>query len=319
MSLTNASQFPKLKRQDGKAKNDKRDQMLTKWLTIAIFVVPGMLLFMIFVLIPIIQSGIFSAYDWDGFGPISESEFIQFGNYERLFGHNIFQGAVYHSFMILLMSLGIQLPIALCIALLVGRGELPGRRIYRAMLFIPYVFSEVITAIIWLYVLHPNQGLANTAFAAIIPNYEPIAWLGNKEIVMYSIFAVLIWKYLGFYMILYMAAIQGVSKDLEEAARIDGASEFDVLRLITLPLIGPTIRLTIFLSVLGSVQQFVIIWVMTTGGPVNSSDVMSSYLYKYGIQRFKLGYGSAVAVVLFSITFVFSMLYQRFVMNRDYE
>jgi raffinose/stachyose/melibiose transport system permease protein len=130
---------------------------------------------------------------------------------------------------------------------------------------------------------------------------------------------VLIWKYFGFYMILYMAAVQGVSKDLEEAGRIDGASEWDVLRLITLPLIGPTIRLTIYLSILGAVQQFVIVWVMTTGGPTNSSDLMSTYLFKYGIQRFKLGYGSAVAVVLFGITFIFSLLYQRFVMNRDYD
>lgn len=317
MSLTNTSQFSKRKIQERKAKNDERSQSLTKWLTVAIFVVPGMVLFFVFVLMPIVQSGIFSAYDWDGLGALDD--FVGFANYERLFGHGIFQQAVFHSLIITLLSLFLQLPISLAIALMVGRGELPGRHLFRAMLFIPYVFSEVITAIIWLYVLHPHQGLANTAFGAIIPNYEPIAWLGDGNIVLYSIFAVIIWKYFGFYMILYMAAIQGVSKDLEEAARIDGATEFDVLRLITLPLIGPTIRLTIFLAVLGSMQQFVIIWVMTTGGPTNSSDVMSSYLFKYGIQRWKLGYGSAVAVVLFAVTFLFSLIYQRFVMNRDYE
>ena len=317
MSLSNTTQFSKPKTKERKAKESKRNQSISKWLTIAVFVLPGMLLFITFVLFPIIQSGIFSVYDWNGFGP--PTDFIGIDNYTRLFGHGIFQGALYHSFVIMLLSLGIQLPISLAIALLVGRGELPGRQIYRAMLFIPYVFSEVITAIIWLYVLHPNGGLANSAFGAIIPNYHTIAWLGNTDIVLYSIFAVLIWKYFGFYMILYMAAIQGVSKDLEEAARIDGATEWDVLRNITLPLIGPTLRLTIYLAVLGSVQQFVIVWVMTTGGPVNSSDLMSTYLFKYGIQRFKLGYGSAVAVVLFGITFVFSLLYQRFVMNRDYE
>jgi raffinose/stachyose/melibiose transport system permease protein len=317
MSLSNASQISKPKTKERKAKDSKQNQLILKWLTIAVFVLPGMLMFLTFVMIPIIQSGIFSVYDWNGFGPLSD--YIGYDNYTRLFGHGIFQGAIYHSLIIIILSLGIQLPVSLAIALLVGRGELPGRRLYRALLFIPYVFSEPITAIIWLYVLHPHSGLANTAFGAIIPNYEPIAWLGTSEIVLYSIFVVLIWKYFGFYMILYMAAIQGVSKDLEEAARIDGATEWDVLRLITLPLIGPTIRLTIYLAVLGSIQQFVIVWVMTTGGPVNSSDLMSTYLFKYGIQRFKLGYGSAVAVVLFGITFIFSLLYQRFVMNRDYD
>jgi raffinose/stachyose/melibiose transport system permease protein len=226
MSLSNASQVSKLKTKERKAKDSKQNQMLIKWLTVAAFLIPGMLMFLTFVMMPIIQSGIFSVYDWNGFGPLSD--YIGYDNYTRLFGHGIFQGAVYHSFIIMIMSLGIQLPVSLAIALLVGRGELPGRRFYRALLFIPYVFSEPITAIIWLYVLHPHSGLANSAFGAIIPNYEPIAWLGTSEIVLYSIFMVLIWKYFGFYMILYMAAIQGVSKDLEEAARIDGATEWDV-------------------------------------------------------------------------------------------
>lgn len=287
-----------------------------KYLMVALFTVPGMLLFLVFVLGPIFQSGYYSLHDWNGFGPLGE--FVGFENYERLFNHNIFQSAVQHSIVILVLSLFVQLPFALGVALLVGRGELPGRRFFRALLFIPYVFSEIITAIIWLYVLHPNQGLANSV-VTLIPGVQPIAWLGNQDIVLYSIFAVLTWKFFGFYMILYMASLQGVSKDLEEAARIDGATERQVLRFVTLPLIGPTIRLTIYLSVLGSVQQFVIIWVMTQGGPVNSSDVMSTYLFKYGITRYRLGYGSAVAIVLFSITLIFSLVYQRFVLNRDYD
>ena len=317
MSVIQTSGLTKTKNKNDQLKQDQQKQSLEKWLTAAVFIVPGMLMFLIFVLSPIFQSGLYSLYDWNGFGGLSD--FVGFANYERLFSHGIFQQALYHSFIITLLSLVVQLPVSLAIALLVGRGELPGRRIFRAMLFIPYVFSEVITAIIWLYVLHPNDGLANTAFGAIIPGFESVAWLGNRDIVLYSIFAVLIWKFFGFYMILYMASLQGVSKDLEDAARIDGATELEVLKSITIPLIAPTVRLTVFLAVLGSVQQFVIIWVMTTGGPVNGSEVMSTYLFKYGIQRFKLGYGSAVAVVLFVFTLIFSLLYQRFVMNQDYE
>src|SRR5690606_38870421 len=136
--------------------------------------------------------------------------------------------------------------------------------------------------------------------------------------VIFVLFAVLTWKYFGFHMILYMAGLQGIPKDLEEAARVDGANALEVLRFVTLPLLGSTIRLTIFLSVLGAFQQFVLAWVLTNqGGPANSSQLIATYLYKYGIQLTELGYGSAVAVVLFCITFTSSRGYQRVVMRQD--
>lgn len=317
MSAIPQNYLPKLKPAEAKAKRDLRQRRLIKWLTIGAFIIPGMVLFVVFVLMPILQSFYYSLHDWNGLGGLDD--FIGFGNYERLASHGVFQGAIFHSVIIISLSLLIQLPVSMIIALLVGRGNLPGRQIYRALLFIPYVFSEIITAIIWLYVLHPHEGLVNTALGSVFPNYQPIAWLGESNIVMFSLFSVLLWKYFGFYMILYMAALQGVSTDLEDAARIDGATEFKVLRYVTLPLIGPAIRLTIFLSVLGSLQQFVIIWIMTTGGPSDASQVISTYVYKFGILRNRLGYGSAVAVVLFTITLTFSLLYQYFVMRRDYE
>jgi raffinose/stachyose/melibiose transport system permease protein len=130
---------------------------------------------------------------------------------------------------------------------------------------------------------------------------------------------VLTWKHFGFYMILYMAGLQAVPKDLEDAARVDGSTELGVLRYITLPMLGSTIRLTIFLSVLGSFQQFVLVWILTQGGPVESSQLIATYLYKFGIVRLQPGYGSAVAVVLFAITLVFSVGYQRIIMQRDYS
>jgi len=298
------------------ANRDKQRRQLSKTLLIAAFTLPGMIIFFLFVLMPIAQSVVFSTYDWNGFGPLEE--FVGFGNYSRLFNHSVFQMAVAHSFTIMMLSLTIQLPLALGLALLVGRGALKGKRIFRAILFIPYVFSEVITAIIWRYVLSPNPGaLLNAALASVIPDYQAVGWLAERDIVLYAYFAVLTWKYFGFHMILYMAGLQGIPADLEDAARVDGANEWEVLRNITLPLLGSTIRLTIFLSVVGSFQQFVLVWVLTEGGPVNASELIGTYLYKFGIQRFNLGYGSAVAIVLFSITLVFSLLYQRFIMRQD--
>ena len=290
-------------------------QNINKALMVVLLVAPGMILFLTFVLVPVAQSARYSLYDWDGFG--QPTDFIGFDNYERLYEHNVFRSALQNSFTIMLLSLVVQLPIAMTLALLVGRGSLPGRRFFRALLFIPYVFSEVIVALIWWYVYHPNDGLATTMFTSL--GLTPIEWLGDKNVVVYSIFLVLTWKYFGYYMILYMAGLQGVQKDLEEAARVDGANWWQALTRITMPLMGPTIRLTVYLSVLGSFQQFVIVQTLTRGGnPFNTGHVLATYLYKFGIQRFYMGYGSAVAVVLFLITLVFSLGYQRVVLRRDF-
>ncbi len=298
------------------AANETFNRTRNKWLTIGLLVLPGMTIFLVFLLMPISQSGYFSLFKWNGFGP--PTDFRGISNYVDLVNDGIFIRSIGHSLILMSSSLVIQLPLALGLALLVGRGKLFGRQIFRAILFVPYVFSEVITALIWLYVLHPNLGLMNKVFDAIIPNFKFIPWLADRNIALYAIFLVLTWKFFGFYMILYMAGLQSIPKDLEEAGRIDGCNEVQVLRFITIPLLGSTIRLTVFLSVLGSFQQFVIIWILTQGGPVNATSTIATYLYKYGIQRFALGYGSAVAVVLFCITLFFSIGYQRIVMRQDY-
>ncbi len=291
-------------------------QTRTRYLIAFGFIAPGLFLFFLFLLIPLSNSFYYSFFDWNGFGP--PTDYIEAGNYERLFGHSIFKTAIENSFKIVILSVVIQLPLALGLALLVGRGELPGRSIFRTILFIPYVFAEILSALIWVYVFHPTSGLANIIVTSIIPGAENILWLADRNIVLISIFIVITWKYFGLHMILYMAALQGVPGDLEDAARLDGATEAEVIRKITVPLIGPTIRLTIYLSVLGSFQQFVLFWIMTEGGPANSSHVISTYLYKFGILGLRLGYGSAVAVVLFGITLTFSLIYQFIVLRQDY-
>jgi raffinose/stachyose/melibiose transport system permease protein len=295
-------------------RSDKMRRQISKYALILAFMIPGMTIFFVFYLLPIFQSMYFSFYKWNGLGPLKD--FIAFDNYTRLLSHPIFHGAVQHSFLLLSASLSIQLPLALALALLLGRGKQRSKAVYRMLLFIPFVFSEIITAVIWRYVLHPDQGLLNTVLGTL--GLPSVSLLGDLKLVLVGIFLVITWKYFGFHMILYMSGLQAIPPDLEEAARVDGANEMTVLRYITLPLLGNTLRMSVFLSVLGSLQQFVLIWTLTEGGPVNSSEVIGTYLYKYSLQRFSLGYGSAVAVVLFISTLVFSLFYQRFVMSQDY-
>ena len=310
MSSFTSGQLARAKLAAGQQRRIKR----TKALTILAFLLPGFILLAVFMLYPVGASTYYSLFKWNGLGP--RETFVGLENYQRVLGHKIFLDALKHSLLLVALSLLIQLPMALGLALLLVRSTIRGKRFLRAIFFIPYVFSEVITAILWLYVYHPKNGLANVVLNSV--GMESTAWLADRGTVLPAIFVVLTWKFFGFHMLLYMAAIQNVPRDLEDAARVNGADEFDVLRYVTIPMMGGTIRLSVFLSILGSMQQFIIVWLLTEGGPVSSSELVVTYLMKFGITRMALGYGSAVAVLMFLLTLVFSIGYQRTIMRQDY-
>jgi len=285
-------------------------------LTIVLFLLPGAALFLVFVIYPILQSGYYSLFDWNGFG--RAVDFVGLDNYARILTDQVFLKALSHSLVIVALSLTLQLPMALGLAILLGR-DLPGRPFFRTVFFMPYVLSEVITAIMWLGLLNPDpdRGFLN-ALVVLIPGAEAQAWLGDPDKVLMSVFVVLTWKYFGFHMLLFMTGLQNIPVEFEEAARIDGANRRQLLSHVILPLLGSTIRTSAYISVLGSLQQFILVWIMTKGGPVNASEVMSTYMYRFGFVRFWLGYGSAVALVMFLICLTFSLVYQRLAPQREH-
>jgi len=177
----------------------------------------------------------------------------------------------------------------------------------------------VISALMWLFILNPDpeRGFIN-ALLILIPGVKAQAWLGNTSLVMPAIFAALTWKYFGYHMLLFMTGLQKIPAEIEEAARMDGANVFQNFFFITLPLLGGTIRTSVYLSVLGSIQQFILVWIMTKGGPVNASETMATYMYRFGFVRFQLGYGSAVAIYMFLFCLMFSLIYQRLTRQPDY-
>jgi raffinose/stachyose/melibiose transport system permease protein len=284
--------------------------------TIVGFLLPAAIIYSALVLLPVVQAIYYSFFRWNGLGPLQN--FIGLANYSRLLNDRVFLGALGHNLQLVLLSIIIQLPLALGLALLV-RGIVRGRATFRTIFFMPFVLSEVVTGVIWNFIYRPDGGLINTLLQSIIPGMKETALLANPNTVLYALFGVITWKFFGYHMILYIAGLQNIPAELEEAAQIDGCGKFQALRYITIPLLGNTIRLTIYLSVLGSLQFFDLIWVMTTGGPVSASDTMATYLYKFGFQRFQLGYGSAIAVIIFLICFSFSLIYQRVAMRRDFE
>lgn len=300
---------------DEQALRDRRQFARNRTLTIIFFLAPGFILLLVFLLVPIFQAIYFSFYRWNGLGPLVDFQGLQ--NYALALTNTVFRKSMQHTALLIVLSVLIQLPFAMIMALTLVRGNLRFSGLFRAIFFVPYVFSEIITALIWTSVFSPRNGLLNWGLGFVWPDVAGTAWLADKNIVMFAIFLVISWKYFGFHMLLYMAGLQNVDKDVEDAARTTGANEWQVLRFITLPMMGSTIVLSIYLSILGAMQQFILVWVLTTGGPANASEVIVTFLYKFGIQRMQLGFGSAVAVILLAITFTFSILYQRFVLRQD--
>ena len=284
-------------------------------LLIALFLLPALILFLLFVIYPIFRSIYFSMFDWNGLGPAVD--FVGLQNFKDILNDQVFLKAVRNVLLIILFSVGVQLPLALALAVMVGRG-LPGRGIFRTIFFMPYVLSEINVAIMWmlLYNPDPDRGLLNAV--VVLLGGEAIGWLSSTNLVLLSIFIALTWKYFGFHMLLYLAGLQNIPVELEEAATIDGANSFQNFFYITLPLLGSTIRTSVYLSVLGSIQQFILVWIMTKGGPVNASETLATYMYRFGFVRFQLGYGSAVAIYMFLLCLIFSLMYQRLTRQPDY-
>ncbi len=291
----------------------RRQRAIGKAVTIALFLLPSAILFGYFVILPVIRSVYFSFFKWNGLGPLTN--FIGIKNYIDIMSSDHFRTALGNNMFIMAFSLLIQLPLSLGLALLVAR-RLKGRGFFRLIFFLPYVLSEVVTGLIWNMIYHPDIGLINRLIQFFVPSFEPIVWLGI-DMVMPSMLAVITWKYFGFHLMLYVAGLQDIPAEVEEAALIDGATSLQAIRYVTIPMLASTIRISVFLAVLGSLQFFDLIWVMTLGGPLNRSETMSTYLIKFGFQRFALGYGSAVAVILCAMCLVFSLVYQRFAMRRD--
>ena len=282
---------------------------------LALFMAPALLLFLALVLGPILLALYTSLFEWNGFGGLP-TNFVGLENFVRLVGDEVFLGDLERGLILIVLSVTIQLPFSLALALLVNQ-KLRMRSVYRVVFFAPYVLSEVITGVLFTLILSPGNGLMNALLGAVGIGAQ--AWLGNTSTVLFALFFVISWKYFGFHMILYLAARQNIPPELDDAARTDGAGPWQVFRYITLPLLGPTIRISIFLSIIGTIQLFDMVWVLTGGGPVNASETMAVTMFQNGFRRFEVGYASAISVAMFLISLVFALLYQRFVLRRDLE
>ncbi|MEV0096667.1 sugar ABC transporter permease [Streptomyces sp. NPDC050738] len=286
------------------------------WLTAFAFTVPALLLFGALVLLPILFALYTAFFNWGGFN--MPSDFVGIDNFTKLVKDPVFLGDLWRGFLLIAFSLVLQLPFALAMAVMLNQ-KLRGRAFYRMLFFAPYVLSEVITGVLFSMIFAPDSGLADRVLGSIGLDGLGGLWFADQSTVLPTLFLVMGWKYFGFHMMLYLAGLQGIPPELHEAARLDGANAWQRFRHITLPLLGPTIRISIFLSVIGAIQLFDLVWIITAGGPDHASETLAVSMFTYGFKRYQVGYGMAISAAIFLISLIFAVIYQRFVMRRDTE
>lgn len=288
-----------------------------KWFEIVGLSAPAVIIYSMFVLAPMGFAVYYSLYRWHGQG--TPTDFIGIRNYQLAFGDPIFVDALKNNGVIVFGSLLVQLPVALAIALLLNR-RFRGRAFFRLLVFVPYVLSEVTVGVIWRLIL-VHDGTADTVLKSLGLGGLIKPWLGDLDLVIWTMLGVLTWKYAGFAIILFLAGLSNVPEELSEAASIDGASWWQIQRHVTIPLLGPTIRIWMFLSMIGSLQVFDVMWVVTTRAvrDLGGANTMATYMVDWGFLSRSWGYGNSVAVILFVISFGAALIFQRFVLRRDLE
>ncbi|AZZ54402.1 sugar ABC transporter permease [Rathayibacter festucae DSM 15932] len=299
------------------AKRRRRGLGWSGRLEVAILVGPALIVFLAFVIFPVVMAAYYGFFSWQGYGV--PTDFVGFKNYLTILQDPTFHEALSHNGTIVVLSLVLQGPAAILIALLLNR-KLRGQSIIRVLIFVPYVISEVVVGTGWSLMLQ-TSGAVNGFLEKVGLGALKQDWLSDPSIAIWTLMLIITWKYIGFAVILFLAGLQGIPEELSEAASIDGASYWQVQRRITLPLLAPTLRIWAFLSIIGALQLFdlvYIIWGQYVSSTAGTS-TMATYLVTNGRNAGNYGYGNAVAVVLFLVSLIVALLYQRFVLRRDTE
>lgn len=267
------------------------------------FILPNFIGFAVFTLFPMLFSLILTFLNWDGANPIT---FAGLGNFKRLFTDETFRIALFNTFYYTLGTVPATMAFALGLAVLLNK-PLVGRNIFRGIFFFPHMASLVAIAAVWNMIFHPTMGPVNE-FLKLIGVSNPPRWSASVTWALPTVIMASIWKSTGYYMIIYIAGLQGIPRELYEVAKIDGANSWKVFTNITLPMLRPT---TFFVSVLLTINCFKVfdlIFVMTGGGPGRASTVLVTYIYNTAFKEYSFGYSSTIALVLFLIVLSITLI-----------
>ena len=276
----------------------KRNEIaVTPWL----FLVPAMFMFALYVIYPILQSFNISLYKWDGLG---EAEYIGLANYEKLLTDDrAFNTSLWNNAKWLLFYL-LSIPAGLFIALFLNQ-TVTGIRLYKSLFFFPFVISQIVVGLVFTWFYDPTLGLFNGIIGLV--GLGPVNILGDPTYATYGIIAAGLWPQTAYCMILYLTGLNAVDPEQVEAARLDGAKGWKMLWYVILPQLRPATFIAFVVTIIGALRSFDLISIMTNGGPFGSTRVLSFYMFEKSLSEygFKMGYGAAIAVILFLIMLVF--------------
>lgn len=265
------------------------------------FLTPALIMFSVYVVYPVLQSLHLSLYDWDGINP--EKTFIGLGNYIELFGDEVFWTSLKNNFLWVVLYL-LAPPIGLGIALFLNQKGW-GMRFVKSMFFFPFVVSQIVVGLVFTWFYDPNFGLLNSMLQGLGLLSKPLAPLSDENQVTYFIITAGLWPQIAYCMILYLTGLNNVSKALVEAAELDGCTGLRQLWFVILPQLRPATFIAIVVTVIGSLRCFDLVAIMTQGGPWDSSSVLAFFMYEQAITNYRMGYGAAIATVLFLIMGVY--------------
>lgn len=280
---------------------------------IALFVIPSLVIMLVIVLVPILISVYYSMLDWDGLG---KGTFIGLQNYKELIQDTRFLDSIKNSLLYVVLSLFIQLPISLLLALLVA-GEKKNESFYRTVFFIPVIISGVVIGQLWQKIYNGDYGLLNAALGALhLENFQQ-DWLGQEKTALIACFIPNLWQYVGYHMLIMYAGIKSISPEINEAARIDGANQIQVATKITIPLLKPILEVCVTFSLIGALKIFDLIYVLTGGGPLFTTEVPTIYMFKSIFDSFHYGSGSAVSIFIIFECLLFTAVLKLFFKNKE--
>lgn len=278
------------------------------WPTIA-FLTPAALVLLVFMAVPMVNSIVISFQSWNGMSP---PVWAGLKNYRALFGDRLFLIALGNTVYFTVATVILQSTIPLLVANLLN-SRILGGTVFRTLYFMPVIISLAISGLLWAMIYEPNFGVLNEFLRSIGLGSFTQLWLADRRTVMPSIIAVSVWQSLGFYLVIYYAAMQNIPRELYEAARIDNANALQRLWHVTVPMLRPVIVLVVVLNTIHGIKVFDQIWVMTAGGPNHASDTLGTYLYStsfgaMGSSNPQLGYATAIAIVILVLSFLLSIL-----------
>lgn len=263
-----------------------------------VFVLPALLGTLIFIVIPVIFSFGLSFMDWD---LINKAQFIGLRNYTDIFTDPLFGKILLNTFVYAISTSIFAVIIPLVLACIL-HSKIKGSEFFKTAYFLPFVTPMIVIAVIWQWIFDPNIGILNYVLRL------HINWLYDPNFAMPAVIIVSVWKLIGYNMVIFLSGLSTLNESLFEAARIDGANHFDTFRFVTVPLLSPTIFFVVVITCISSFQVFDLIYMMTQGGPLDSTNVLVYAVYKNAFEYFKIGHASAIAYVLFVIILALTLI-----------